>query len=265
MHASSPALPRREHRGFTLIELLVVISIIALLIAILLPALSSARDSAKRLLCISNLKQAGVAISVYAADHDTRPPVAGQRTAGDALGHTTTDLWYRASWVSRLGEHLDGTAFTQPANWQTSEAYVTSGGGRIYNCPFNTAALTPDATNGEDAAKSYRASAPLFGGNSGGGNFANQKIDSLTTPSNTYLLIEHWASGTTAYAWRSSNDFKGNPLWGGLNFPAHPNTGDGSYLYADGHSETALEDPAASQTLAVRDEQYYVERWDPLP
>jgi len=71
--------------------------------------------------------------------------------------------------------------------------------------------------------------------------------------------------GVSAYAWRSTADFKGNPLWGGLDFAAHPGTGDSSYLYADGHSKTAPEDPAANQSLDVRDEQHYAERWNPLP
>jgi prepilin-type N-terminal cleavage/methylation domain-containing protein len=58
----------RRH-GFTLIELLVVISIIALLIALLLPALGSAREAARRAICLSQLKHSHLAFMTYAADH----------------------------------------------------------------------------------------------------------------------------------------------------------------------------------------------------
>ena len=60
--------------GFTLIELLVVIAVISILAALLLPALKSAREKARQVYCINNLKQAGIAFHMYAGDYDGWPP-----------------------------------------------------------------------------------------------------------------------------------------------------------------------------------------------
>jgi len=62
-------------RGFTLIELLVVISIIALLVSILMPALARAREAARNMVCLSNLRQVGIPLVTYRMDFkDHIPP-----------------------------------------------------------------------------------------------------------------------------------------------------------------------------------------------
>ena len=70
--ASCPV--KRNSISFTLIELLVVVAIISILAALLMPSLSKARESARKIVCINNIKQIVMSMMIYANDYDERLP-----------------------------------------------------------------------------------------------------------------------------------------------------------------------------------------------
>lgn len=96
--------------GFTLIELLIVIAIIAILAALLLPSLSKAKSSGRRAACISNLRQASVAVRMYADEHrgripygPTAPPFSHPADFYPSTGSPTSLLSIRSGAVVGLG------------------------------------------------------------------------------------------------------------------------------------------------------------------
>ncbi|MEN6386350.1 MAG: type II secretion system protein [Phycisphaerales bacterium] len=80
----------QKKKGFTLVELLVVISIIAMLLAVLMPALSKAREAAKKVICGSNLRQWGIAYSSYASANDGAFPYNGTSCPWCPAGTTSS-------------------------------------------------------------------------------------------------------------------------------------------------------------------------------
>ena len=85
-----------KRSAFTLIELLVVIAIIAILAAILFPVFAQAREKARGISCLSNLKQAGLAYAMYTQDYDETTPLQNSPSFNDASGnYASGGYWYR--------------------------------------------------------------------------------------------------------------------------------------------------------------------------
>jgi prepilin-type N-terminal cleavage/methylation domain-containing protein len=136
---------RSRKGGFTLIELLVVIAIIAILAAMLLPALAAAKERAKRIQCVNNLKQLYLGCTIYASDSDDMFPTWG--ATGSAHPLNVIDLSNYIRWTLNAGnnglsgQHIPMDANTFKAQGDTCEnlGYLypakLAGDGRLFFCP----------------------------------------------------------------------------------------------------------------------------------
>src|SRR3954454_21722354 len=126
---------RHPSRGFTLIELLVVIAIIAVLIALLLPAVQSAREAARRIQCVNNLKQFGLA----------------QHNHHDSQGTFTFGSWSSPAqpWSFKILAYMEQVTMANALNmsqaWNTPvQSTVTSAIVASFMCPSDiNAGATP--------------------------------------------------------------------------------------------------------------------------
>lgn len=174
---------RRTMRGFTLIELLVVIAIIAILAAILFPAFATARERARAISCLSNVKQLGLGFMQYVQDYDGVFPTSMGRP-GENYGCSEPN----SCWVE----------FGGWANYVTP--YVKSS--QIFACPSSA---TPFYIWGAGLAGSLKTThptgvtyiyrrglnvAPVTAGHA-------IKEGEVPNPAQTYLLFEYasWHNG----------------------------------------------------------------------
>ncbi|HEY0009658.1 MAG TPA: prepilin-type N-terminal cleavage/methylation domain-containing protein [Tepidisphaeraceae bacterium] len=136
------AHPSRRRNGFTLVELLVVIGIIALLISILIPTLNQARQQAKKVQCLSNLRQLGIATSMYLVESKGVFPQPFNDTG---LGSATVQgqcLWFNAldRFLAQNVKEYNNATNRNYKSFKQDPVYLTSG--EDENTPNDQRSLT---------------------------------------------------------------------------------------------------------------------------
>ncbi|HEY3761633.1 MAG TPA: prepilin-type N-terminal cleavage/methylation domain-containing protein [Verrucomicrobiae bacterium] len=216
---------KRNVKGFTLIELLVVIAIIAILAAMLLPALASAKQKAYRAGCMSNLRQWGLALTMYLDDNRGIFPFAkiANGTPGAPAGYNEDDPTWTAMtafhaagqgdnvWYNALPSYVGG----QPL-WQIASAPANFVNARkIFDC--GTASLLPSdfASNPDRIVFNYGMNYKGNTGLTGIGYGTNFSANAVLHPSAFVFLsdVRAHASELPFYGSNPANEVGCSHCW----------------------------------------------------
>jgi len=203
--------------GFTLIELLVVIAIIAILAAILFPVFAKAREKARQTSCLSNLKQIGTAMLMYAQDYDETLPLAYYE---DWLHYWDCTL-DAATWVEGGPGLLD--PYTKNGQLRACPSFKVSGGDRKYTgYAYNADFL---GSNPADTWGPMRGPAPL---------------GSVQDPVGTVMVCDSaiWSSLSSSVIGNNLLKAPGQVDYYGPNV-AFRHNGVANVAYVDGHVKAA--------------------------
>jgi prepilin-type N-terminal cleavage/methylation domain-containing protein/prepilin-type processing-associated H-X9-DG protein len=200
-------------RGFTLIELLVVIAIIAVLMGILMPALSKAKNQAQEMACKGNLKNYGLAVTMYLDDSDGRFPVPEKCYFSQVQAYPVE---------SGLSSYIHVRWCNDDVNPRNHPEYAGPfvrymGSVKAFICPtFKTLAVrnSQDQFFAPDIAKikrykpwyNYTMNAYLGSENDGVKNTRVEKIGGVKKPWNTFVFVEESPLVDTAYNASGLND-----------------------------------------------------------